>query len=123
MEQLQPKNARAFLERWGDLHDAVVEEVTFDLPKAMARLRMRAQDRDAGWAYVRLHVLIEGLSEFTYRQPANYDVQVVFEAGLCWDGTVVLFALDAPSTADPSAYREVDTYFGGRSISWVTIPL
>ncbi len=69
-------------------------------------------------------VVIDGLSEFTCRQPPKYDVRVIFEAGLCWEEAVVLFAVDAPSEQNADAFRASDIYFGGQRLRWQSaVPL
>jgi hypothetical protein len=122
VHELRPEDAPAFLDRWDDFHDAVVQAITFELSEQSATIKLQAQDKTAEWAWRDVIVVIDALSEFTCRQPPNYDVRVIFEAGLCWDEDVVLFALDAPSEQNADAFRASDTYFGGQRLRWQSAP-
>jgi hypothetical protein len=96
MKELLASDAAAFMDRWDDFHDASIHAVDFDLAASSVSLTMQAQDKTAGWEWCEVRIVVEGLSEYTFRQPPQYQVRTVFEAGLMWDGLVVLLALDVP---------------------------
>ena len=108
------------MDRWGDFHDAMIQTVEFDIAAPSVALTMQAQDKTAEWAWREVRIVVEDLSEYSFRQPPRHEVRTVFEAGVMWDGSTVLLALDAPPPAEATAdgFRGSDTYFGGKRVMY-----
>lgn len=120
MVELRADDAAAFMDRWGEFHDASIRAVEFDIPASRVSLALQAQDKTADWAWRELRIAVEGLSEYAFRQPPRYEVRTVFEAALIWDGATALLSLDAPPSteATPERFRASDTYFGGTCVRY-----
>ncbi len=115
MIELFADDADPFLDRWGAFHDALVEAVEFDIEASVASIALRAQEKTAGWTWRQVRIVVEGLSEFSFRQQPGYDIRTVFEAAVMWADSTILFTLDAPPPAEATAdgFRASGSYFGG----------
>jgi hypothetical protein len=118
VKELRPAEVDAFIERWDDFHDAVVRAVDFDLERSTMTLDLRAQDGHDQWAWRAVRIEVEGLVEWPFLKPEQFDARVIFEAGVTWDGDRALLSLDTKSSSPPEEFRSSSLYFGGTTIRY-----
>jgi len=123
MEELRPADTDAFNHRWDAFHDAVVQVVRFDLKERTVTIELHAEDRDAGWAWREVRLMLEELVEWAYVNPEQFDARVIFEAGLIWDSGRALFSLETPPSEPPATFRASRAYFGGGRFLYEVRPL
>lgn len=115
MEELSQSDVPAFIERWGDFHDAAVQHVQFDLERSSVIIHLHAQDGRQQWEWRAVRLVLEALVEWSFSKPENMDVRVIFEAGVRWDTARALISLDTRSSSSPEDFRS-GVYFGGGRI-------
>jgi hypothetical protein len=122
MEELSQSDVPAFIKRWGDFHDAVVQRVQFDLERSSVIIDLHAQDGRQQWEWRAVRLVLEDLVEWSFPKPENMDVRVIFEAGVRWDNARALISLDTKSSSSPEEFR-AGLYFGGGRILCEIAPL
>ena len=123
MEELRSGDTDAFNRRWDAFHDAVVRAVRFDLKLSTVTIELHAQDGDAEWGWREVRLMLQELVEWAYIKPEEFDAQVLFEAGLIWDGGRALFSLDTAPSESPATFRASSAYFGSGRILYEVLPL
>lgn len=131
MIQLSSNATKAFLKRFGDLHDAIVRSVAVSFRSASqpttVELTISTKDSerpdDDGW--INLHLMFVDAPEFSFNEDQKSNSHhVIFEAVLdCFDG---LFFLNLDNSeldlTTRLGYRESQFYVTGHSLEWEVLP-
>lgn len=119
---LESKNIAAFLQRFGDFHDAIVrsinitfrsrERISNQVDIVLSAIDLAALDTDNDW--VNIHFVLTEVSDFAFVEE-NISYQVVFELAIKENNGWLTFDFDESS--GPSKF-----YIKGRRCEWDVLP-